>query len=387
MNRHFFIAALATALCVGGTAQAAKIQLSEDSSINLAYLLQVQGQFAEDNAVNGQWGSDFFIRRSRILLFGDLTKNISFFMETDSPNFGKDGNFDADFYLQDAFMSFKVVNEFVVDAGLILIPLSHHAMQGAIAMNTLDYHSALIKYPGGSTKVWRDLGVQIRGLALKDKLHWRVGVFNGIEGKTDSGTDANGVALPSLNSRDLPRFAGTVRYSILGTEPKFFYNGINFGTEPILSVGVGFDFQPDIIRVPDLVDVDGNVEKYKLDNYGAASADLFLDIPIGPNHEILFQTNFLYFYQGEKAANTGMGFFTEFGYRFMFFGPVLSYERFYSDKAESDYEAIHAGMNFWIKQHNANVKIDAGMARTGVFKMADLSDFKTTITVQSQLFF
>ena len=81
-------------------------------------------------------------------------------------------------YIQDAFLSYTFAPEFKIDAGMMLVPFSHHTIEGAIGLNTLDYHADMIRLPAG--KVWRDNGVQFRGMLGGTLIHYRLGIFEGV---------------------------------------------------------------------------------------------------------------------------------------------------------------------------------------------------------------
>ena len=134
----------------------------------------------------------------------------------------------------------------MVDAGMILLPFTRHSFMGAVGLNAMDYHTAMIKYPDGSTRVWRDTGVQFRGNLLGKGLHYRAGVFSGSQNVALQ-KDADQKAVVSSNPKDRPRFTGHVRWSLLGTEADFFPKGIYFASDPIVSVGVGGDYAPDSV--------------------------------------------------------------------------------------------------------------------------------------------
>ncbi len=355
----------------------------DDAKLQLGYLLQFQAAFTEKEAPAGDtWGKDFFIRRSRIIMAGNVTKNISFFMETDSPNLGKNGDWGAAFFVQDAFMSFKLFPELIIDTGMIIVPFTHHFLQGATNLNTLDYHAKLAKYPAGSHKVWRDAGVQFRGYALGNKLHYRVGIFNGVEGVAGQ-VDAAGAPIPALNESDLPRFTGTVRYYVFGqedgkgAETGFFLTGMNYLGDkdddvPILSFGVAGDFQGKAF-----LGADG-----KPANYMAFGGDVFVDYPLGKGQEFIAQVNAIYYNYGSKAANTGIAILSEVGYRYLQFQPVLGFDYFKSDAGSAaNWQQIQAGFNFWIKAHTANVKAAFTMDKTGS------GDYMKGILVQTQFLF
>jgi hypothetical protein len=356
----------------------------DEMKLQLGYLLQFQGAFTEKEAPKGDtWGKDFFIRRSRIIMAGNVTKDISFFMETDTPNLGKNGDWNASFFVQDAFMSFKIVPEFIIDTGMILVPFTHHFLQGATNLNGLDYHVGLAKYPAGSNKVWRDAGVQFRGYALSNKLHYRVGIFNGVEGVAGQ-TDANGNPVAALNDSDMPRFTGTVRYNVFGrddgkgAETGFFLTGMNYLGDkdddvPILSFGVAGDFQGKAF-----LDANG-----KPANYMAFGGDVFCDYPLAKGQELVAQVNAVYYNYGDKAKNTGLGIMSEVGYRYLQFEPVVGFDFFKSDADKSNWQQIQAGFNFWIKAHTANVKAVFTMTKDE----SKSDDYLKGVVIQTQLLF
>ena len=418
-------------LAVASPALAYKIEISEDSNLNIDFLLQFQAVVAKNAAPDKtDWGKDFFVRRSRILLFGDVYKNISFFTETEMANWGKGGDWSvtpATFFVQDAFMTFKVVDEFMVDAGMLILPFTRHSMQSAVSLNLLDYHTAMIKYPDGSQKVWRDAGIQLRGYVFDKKLQYRVGVFNGsknqvlekLEDVAADGTkvplkDAAGTQFTSIsNPKDYPRVTGHLRYNILGTETDFFAKGI-YAKKPappkavvpppdgemaaapepppdplkdyVLSLGVGVDYQPDAclktLAIVGDVPVDpkdttkgtkrGVATKAELEKYLAVAADLFFDIPFLTDHEIIFQSTFVKYWNGSagtQAKNSGWGLFGELGYRWRWIEPVFGMDYFKSDVANTDFMIVHLGFNGWIveaKNVAANVKLDVQLRKDGV---------------------
>ena len=394
-------------MLVAMPAFAYKIQIADHTSLNIDYLLQVQAQFAEKGAPDGTaWSKDFFVRRSRILLFGDLWKNISFFFETDQANWGKGGKWSSVFFVQDAYMSFKIVEAFNVDVGMILLPFSRANLQGAIGLNAMDYHLNLIRFVPGSHHVWRDMGIQLRGTAANKKFHYRLGVFNGAQGqslqKDAAGAvvkDAAGKDVLQSNPEDWPRFAGHVRYSILGDDTAFFFKGLHFAKAPIVSIGAGFDYQHGAVmdRPADLDGAKKVVKKGTVTHAISASADVYADIPIGDKHEIVIQAGFFYYDHGNDVAydqagnrsvvaakNSGLGIMTELGYRYDFVEPVFSADWFKGDRDDNDVLDLRGGVNFWIRNHNASVKMEFSGTKLGNL---DKAPWSKAFTTQAQLFF
>src|SRR5690348_7567562 len=64
------------------------VNAGDDVNFRLGLLGQFQADTIEDPASEAQT-SNLFIRRLRLMFGGQVTKNVTFFVETDSPNLGK----------------------------------------------------------------------------------------------------------------------------------------------------------------------------------------------------------------------------------------------------------------------------------------------------------
>jgi hypothetical protein len=358
------------------------------------------------NALGDGPGYDFYLRRTRLMVWGNATKDLAYFAETDEPNIGKGGNFAVTpgSFIQDAFLSYTVVPEFKVDAGLMLVPLSHHTLEGATSLNALDYHSDLIKFPAG--RVFRDVGVQFRGLAVRDYLHYRLMISEGNRNAALAAPASPGAGQPVptrtvMNPGSVPRFTAQIRGNILGSEPDFFMKGIYFADKPIISVGVGGDFQPNSVINPD----------GSHGHYMAGSVDAFAEYPFTKEDELIVKGNFFVWGKGVGVAGpfatvgsaagpppvtgkiVGAGptaygakaFYVEAGFRHAFIEPLAFIEVLKGNRETVSILAPHVGANLWITKHNFNVKTDLGYRRTERKNETTLKDiFWTT---QAQLFF
>jgi len=361
--------------------------VEEDGAIKVRFLLQPWIQLEKEAAPDGKsWSKEAYLRRSRIIISGQVHERIRFFVETDIPNWGKNGNWSSAMYVQDAYVDFTLVKELgIIDSlnaavGMILLPFSRHNRQSAASLNTLDYHSSLIRFLPDSHKAWRDSGVELRGLFLGKNLDIRMGIFNGLRGtKMRAGT---------LNPDDSPRFTGRVQYNVFDTEDGFFYGGNHLGAKRILAFGVGLDHQKNAVYIPLL---GGGW----LVDYTAVSADLFLDWPLGDNLGFIGLLNYYSYDYGDQSplgfppSMTGKGCGLELGLRYRKWEPVFFYERF-SPKYEAALDDFYTrglrfGLNYWLLGHTANIKLEfASMTRKTVdLKSANLS----RLTIQTQLLF
>ncbi|HEX2870107.1 MAG TPA: porin [Polyangiaceae bacterium] len=330
---------------------------------------------------------DFFVRRVRLMAYGSVTKELSYFIETDQPNWGKDGNFTTSMFIQDAFLTYAFAPEFKIDAGMMLVPLSHHTIEGAVGLNALDYHAELIRFPAG--KIFRDTGIQFRGLLLNNLIHYRLGIFEGVrQAAVPAPAMPPPVPPPPLNDNGLPRFAAQVRVNILGDESDFFLKGIYFTPQPLLSVGLGADLQTKAVRK-----LDGNPG-----TYSALSVDVFLDYPFGEENELVAKANFFNYGEGASGVTGstalptgGLAFYAEAGFRHAWLEPLVYVEYL---KAKDDALTIlspHVGANFWAQKHTFNVKADLGYRSTQrpavVPATGSVTQKDLLATMQAQVFF
>ena len=417
---------LATCIVLSSSAQAA-YKLGDDTNyLKIGGLLQAWGTMSQDKAPDGDsMETEFYLRRMRLMFYGQLTEFVNFFIETDNPNFGKGGDMSMNTFIQDAYLELNFHKMIQLDMGMLLVPFSHHGMQGATSLLGLDYHSALIKYPAGSTKVWRDYGVMLRGIFFGKWLEYRLGVFNGVHGNSKNVTRPEGAELSWLedqdprNDRDFPRLTGRLTLNILEPEGGpgvggMFYDGIYIkktdegivSTKKVLSVGGSVDWQKDLNvtweAAPAAVAEPADERDVKSrDDYVAAAADVFWDIPIGAKKimSINGQINFYYYNYGDRSdANawyntsgdtksyTGYGISSELGFRYDAFQPVILFDFFDSTKAATDelgdYMGIYGGFNYWLLGHSTAFKI-----QFGANKINDADDWVMAGSLQAQLIF
>jgi hypothetical protein len=392
---QLILATLATSLFAGSYANAYPVVVDEEKGIavNVGVLLQPwfqttvpasEGQGSVGiGAPDGKSPSwDFFVRRVRLMAWGSVNKELSYFVETDQPNWGKGGNFASTTFIQDAFLTYAFAPEFKIDFGLMLLPFSHHTVEGATGLNALDYHGDLIRFPAAF--VFRDVGIQFRGLLLDNLIYYRAGIFEGVR---------NGVVpvvmppRPALNDAGLPRITGQLRLNLMGSEPDFFLKGIYFSAKPIVSVGLGMDYQAKAV--------------YKLNgqpgSYFAVSGDLFAEYPFSADDELLAQANVFIYPEGATGiggttalVNGGTGFYAQAGFRHKFIEPLAFVDYLKAKNNSLTILAPHAGVNFWINKHTFNVKVDVGYRKADT--LAAATGVTTTTkdilgTVQAQVFF
>ena len=366
-----------------------KLTLDENRWIALHYLLQAQGSYQEQydeysetgsTYLEGDkkyYGSDGKIRRSRVILKGQVSEKISFFMETDAPN--QEGYDSGSLFTQDAYVDIAFMDEFKIAAGHILLPFMHHNRASAVSLLGVDYNVKTVPVGGN---VWRDAGIEVRGLLFDGLIDYRAGAFNGqdnewvnVDGSNYSENDTE------LNEKDNLRYTGRVQVNFMDAESAFFYSDNYLGKKKVLSIGGGVDYQKDVYAK--------DVEK--TDDYMAWTVDLTVDVPVGNGHAFALQGAYTSFKNSPRFDEnpdwmsvipqfSGMMVFPRYGNKAtqtyestMYFvqagflwnnmlQPVVKYWTTETKEAKGDDELkttmLTGGLNYFINGHNANIKIE-----------------------------
>lgn len=352
--RTGLLAALAAALAgIAGPAPAqALIKVNDDVNLKFGFLLQGQGEWAE-NAATDSTSQNLYARRIRVLVGGQLAKNVTFFFETDSPNLGKVVNgakTTSGLIVQDAFLSWKLSEEVILDGGLVLTGIAHNSLQSAASLLPVDYgpHSFLFSGPEQNV-VGRDTGFQLRGYPAKKKLEYRVGVWQGSR---------------DAQSRQALRGTARLQYNFLDADTGFFYTGTSLGKKKIFAVGGGCDFQKD---------------------YKSYAADVYVDHPLGAG-AISGQLDWIRYDGGDflKSLPKQDVIYTEAGYYF----PKAKLMPFFTLSSKNvsatdagDETRWSVGLGYMAFGHNVNLKAAYGKVDPKVGKSAD------QITIQLQGFY
>src|SRR3989441_7727908 len=179
-------AVLATSLLLAPAALATKIPIPiEGATLNVSVQVQTQALIMENGAPNGTDASyDIFVRRTRLLANGAINQNFSYLLQIDNANFGKFGNFGGRAIVQDAWIGWAPTgitggNVLYIDAGLLVMPISHHLLESTTNFITADAQIDAFRFPGNIFPAFRDTGVQMRGWALDKKIGFRGGVYEG----------------------------------------------------------------------------------------------------------------------------------------------------------------------------------------------------------------
>jgi hypothetical protein len=358
-------------LTTSGVAVAEKIDLGDDKFITIGALIQPQFLAAEHGAPDGGVSSDMFLRRGRILLAGQFDSAISFVFDTDEPNWGKGGDYSSTFLIQDALASYTVAPGLTISAGFMLLPFLRNNVEGAGALNTVDFRTAVIRFPTGHA--FRDAGAELRGLLAGDRIYYRFGVFNGIAGKAAT------MVTEAVNGSDAPRLTGMLRYNIMGKDDAYTVPGIYFAEDPVISVGVGGDLQNNAI---------GTVSTPN-SRYLAYAADAFIDVPFDRNNELVAEGAVIRYdhYPAGMVPDTAFAFYAQVGYRIFVIEPVASVEYFNGRLPGSQVTNYRFGLDYWVRKHTYNVKAEVTIPRQQQVPGAATVENNVTGILQAQLAF
>ncbi|MDY6933637.1 MAG: hypothetical protein SVZ03_05360 [Spirochaetota bacterium] len=360
--------------------------------ISLHFLLQAQGKFTEVYQEGLETPSDssleksFFLRRSRIILNGEITKNVAFFMETNDINAGKNSddiyeNSDDgsnNLFTQSAFINYRISDGLQIDLGLMLLPFMHHNRQSEVSPLGIDLISAVVPLNGYSS-VWRDTGLEIRGLLFENPIgkkgfiDYRIGVWQGKSKELIEVTDDTGIVVDEYNKNpdDHLRYTGRVQFNLMDPETGFFYSGNYLGKRKIFSFGFGLDSQQDVCR-----------HDNRLKNYLAWTVDLTIDY--GARDSSIFTLQAAYvkvknnpvmsdyrLFSSSESEIYDRGFINQEIYLIQTgliiakgIQPVIKYYRKVEERAIiqnnkiQDRESSHiiGGINYFLNGHNTNIK-------------------------------
>jgi len=316
---------------------------------------QVWYQYVEHGEKDGGDLNDFMARRFYLYLKGDITPYFSFFTHIAADRIGQEGldspslGLGSGIAFRDLWITFKPSEALKVQAGRMYVPLTrNYGTTSTKCMLTTDLPFLQGGVRGNifyAQKVGRDDGVTIWGNPLDGRLQYRFMVSEGVE--NDNNPDDN------------LRFVGRVALSLLEPEKGWFNMGTYLGKKKVLSLGLGCDNQNDLT-------LNGREDQNNL----VWTADVFLDHPLGEGAvtaEAAYidiknctQThNFSELAAGDDAKN----WYIQAGYLLPgkigpgLLQPYIKYEAVDVDDKD-DTEFITAGLNYFVKGHNAKISMD-----------------------------
>ena len=358
MRRAGWYALVGITLTISANAAGAQatIKVGEDVSIRFGTLLQGWADWTQDPVSEG-YAQNLYLRRVRLLVGGQIAKNITFFIETDNPNLGRAPKaLGSGFIVQDALAEVKFSDPLTISAGLMFVPFCRNCIQSAATLLSLDYSSfAFLATPVTQSSVGRDIGFQAKGYFNGNRIEYRIGAFQGFR---------------AVGSRNPLRGVGRLQINFLDAEtPGIFYTGTYLGTKRVLAIGGGFDMQAG-----------------PGDNYQAFAIDGFLDYPLTDSVSVTAQVDYFMYNGGQTfpTVTEQNAIFAEAG---LYFKPLrlMPFVRFetqsFDPVAFVDNSRYQAGFTYYFSGHNANLK--AAFSRLN----PDTGNDSNQFTAQLQVFY
>jgi hypothetical protein len=340
-----------------------KLEVSDTTWVQLGYLHQFWYQSVDDGAASGNDPSnEFFTRRSRVMLLGQATENVHFFLNYDAAN-SSAATYRQDPVLTDAMIDYRFSPAFNVVVGRQLVPFSIDNNTSAVTLTGIDYPTrALANQPTtASGAFWRDDGIAVRGLLGDGRLDYRVGYFAGDRSPTD-------------NSEREGRFTGMVMVNLASPQGGWFFNQNSLGALDVLSFGVGYD----------------HMSRSDTDDHTALSVFFTAEKSLGAGH---LSANAAYydwegvggptnpFWNGGSTSVLALAFLPN-GSKWQ---PVLRWQNQDPDDGNK-LDTIGIGLGYYISGHRANIKAEYSIDDTFADPVNRVGK-KDAFRIQAQLFF
>jgi len=203
---------------------------NEDVTFKLGVQGQLWGDWTQDSSGSQGYQQNLYFRRARIILGGDVGKQISFFFETDNPKLGiTPKSLGSGFILQDALIEWKPTKVLQFNGGLFIVPFARNGLQSTASYLTLDISPiSTVSNAATQSSVLRDLGFQFKGFFANERLQYRIGAF---DGQRDA------------NAHNSLRTVGYLQYDFFDREKGYLFAGTGLGKAKILAIDAGFDRQ------------------------------------------------------------------------------------------------------------------------------------------------
>lgn len=332
----------------------AQIKIGNDMNFRFGFLIQPQADFSELST--GGYSQNLLVRRVRLIVGGQLAKNLFFYYQTEnarlgSPNASGTKTLGSGFQSVDAVAEWRISKPFNIWAGLMYVPTSREPMKGTSSefmLDTSTYATTATTALAGTSG--RDTGFMARGYFLGDHLEYRAGAFQGLR---------------LAGSRNDLRRVARLQYNFFDTEVYNFpsYTGSYFGKKKILALGAAYDAQH---------------------GYRGPTADLFADFPTAygsalgtVTYQMLDGAKFVTALPKSNIFAVDGGLF----FKGSKLGPWARYEKrdFTGANSSKSEKREYIGLNYYLMGNNFNIKTMVGRVTPAVGKKTN------QVTIQLQM--
>ena len=204
---------------------------NEDVTFKFGVQGQLWADWTQDPSGTQGYQQNFFLRRARIIVAGDIGKDLSFFFETDDPKLGiTPKNLAAGFIIQDALIEWRPAKQLQLSGGLFIVPFTRNGLQSTLSYLTLD----LSPHSGGEQLARRNRRRCATWAFSSRDSSPRIACSTGSAPSTAS-------AMPTGTIRCVRR--GYLQYDFFDREKGYLFSGTGLGKAKILAVDAGFDRQ------------------------------------------------------------------------------------------------------------------------------------------------
>ncbi len=219
---------------------------------------------------------------------------------------------------------------------------------------------------------FRDAGLVIRGLILDDRLYYRLGVFNGVQGVKN--TAAVGAPSNGNNPGDAPNFAGMLRFNFAGKEEGYGFCQMCFAASPIISLGVSADVQPNSFRAVAPTGATTAATQLGSQAWANYNVDFFMDVPFGNDMELSLDVVGQLVKAGDGAPQSGKSVNGIVSFRFGPIAPSFQMEWFDSDSnyvgfttrghdappgtRRANVTTYRGGLTWYLSKHNYKISAE-----------------------------
>lgn len=315
----------------------------KNTSINIgvlahAYLYAQQNDFGSNtlSSESKEWGMGANLYRARLMFDVQLGARDHIFAETEiTAGIGPDPNKAASIKVLDMQYDHKFFDWLTVSAGKMLVSYNRNGLQTASTLMANDF--SYFQYPYNMNQesplqndCGRDVGVNLSGGFLGDKLKYRAGVFDGRR--------------TFENTKKKPfRVTGRVEYNLRDIDP---YSGTTLGEYNVFTFGGGIDNQG---------------------SYIGTGADMYIDQPLGKCGSITANVAYSYLTGGSKNHKYSFAelipdqnvYFAELGYYFrdVKLQPWVKFERQDTHDKLTTTNVWGGGLNYFFNGYKANVRL------------------------------
>jgi len=238
MRKVAFLSAGVAAMCLGSSFGGPIIQVGDSAYLQLNYYFQFWAQYRSFRYSQDSGGLyDFFFRRNRFNITGQLNNHVGFYFQTDAEFEGQVNKYtgqrgESRIRVLDAYVTidpFLTTDAFHIILGKFKQTFSRENLEACLEQLTIDRGEVLPYTPWGSS---RDLGAAVWGNLMNGKFQYRLMVADGRE--------------ETYNPKDAFRITARVHVSLLDPEPDYGYKATYLGTGKFLTIGAAVDYQPGV---------------------------------------------------------------------------------------------------------------------------------------------